>query len=305
MSVTITRRIVLATGLATPFVARAAPVLRVGDQRGGFKSVMQAADVLSDAPFSWSLFPAAAPLLEAMNADAIDCGGVGDAPFAFAHASGAPVKIFAATRSTGANTAIMVHAGSPFQTFADLKGKTIATAKGSVGHYLVVAARDKAGLKPSDITIAFLSPADAGSAFSNNSVDAWATWSQYIFLAEAQGNARVLLDGKGLMSGLNFEVATTKAIEQKHALLADFKRRLEVALRWGLTHPDEYAADWAKETGVSLDISKQTLKVRGFDPAPIDQAMIDDQTRTVDLYVRERVLPGQQDVAGGFDRSFT
>ena len=194
MSVTIARRVLLAAGLAMPFVARAAPVLRIGDQRGGFKSVMQAAGVLSDAPFSWSLFPAAAPLLEAMNADAIDCGGVGDAPFAFAHASGAPIKVFAATRSTGANTAILVHAGSAFQTFADLKGKTIAAAKGSVGHYLVVAARDRAGLKPSDITIAFLSPADAGSAFSKGSVDAWATWSQYIFLAMAQGNARILLD---------------------------------------------------------------------------------------------------------------
>jgi sulfonate transport system substrate-binding protein len=305
VNVTLTRRAVLATGLAMPFVARAATTLRIGDQRGGLKSVMQAADVLQDAPFGWSVFPAASPLLEALNADAIDCGGVGDAPFAFAHASGSPIKIFAATRSTGASTAMLVHAGSPYQNFADLKGKTIATAKGSVGHYLVVAARDKAGLKPSDITIAFLSPADAGSAFANNSVDAWATWSQYVYLALAHGDARILLDGKGLMSGLSYEVATTKAIAEKHDLIADFKRRLERALRWGLAHPDEYAAAWSKETGVPLDVSKQTLKARGFTPAPIDQTVIDDQTRTVSLYVRERVLPKQTDVASGFDRSFS
>jgi sulfonate transport system substrate-binding protein len=304
MTMTISRRAVLATGLAMPFVARAASVLRIGDQRGGFKSVMQAADVLQGAPFSWSLFPAAAPLLEAMNADAIDCGGAGDAPFAFARAADAPIKVFAATRASGASTAIVVPAASPAQHFADLKGKTIATAKGSVGHYLVVAARDKAGLKASDIRLVFMSPTDSGVAFANGSVDAWATWSQYIFLAKAQNDARILLDGRGLVSGLSFEVARISAIEQKHDLLADFKKRLETALKWGIAHPDAYAAAWVKETGVPLDIAKQTLAVRGFDPAPIDQKMIDDQTRTVELYVRERVLPSSQDVSAGFDRSF-
>ncbi|MEJ1975365.1 MAG: PhnD/SsuA/transferrin family substrate-binding protein [Acetobacteraceae bacterium] len=162
MSLTTTRRALLGAGLALPFVAKAAPVLRIGDQRGGFKSVMTAAGVLDGAAFSWNLFAAASPLLEALNADAIDCGGVGDAPFAFARAAGTPIKVFAATRSPGASTAILVHDDSPYHGFADLKGKTIAAAKGSVGHFLVVAARDKAGMTASDIKIAFLSPAMPG-----------------------------------------------------------------------------------------------------------------------------------------------
>jgi len=287
-----------------PFVARAAPLLRIGDQRGGYKSVMEAAGVLEGAAFTWNLFAAASPLLEALNADAIDCGGVGDAPFAFARAAGSPVKAFAATRSRGSSTAIVVHEDQPWRSFADLKGKTIATGKGSVGHYLVVAARDRAGLAPSDITIVFLSPADAGAAFARGAVDAWATWSQYVFLAVANSRARILLDGRGLMSGLSYEVATTAAIAGKHELLADFKHRLETALHWGLANPDAYAAAWSHETGVPLDISKQTLAARGFDPAPIDAAVIADQQRTVDLYVRERVLPDAQDVAAGFEMSF-
>ncbi len=304
MRLTTTRRTLLGTGLALPFVAKAAPVLRIGDQRGGFKSVMTAAGVLEGAPFTWNIFAAAAPLLEALNADAVDCGGVGDAPFAFARAAGTPVKAFAATRSPGANTAILVHSDAPYQDFASLKGKTIATAKGSVGHFLVIAARDKAGLSPSDIRIVFLSPADAGAAFANGSVDAWSTWSQYIFLAIAHNGARILMDGKGLMSGLSYSVATTAAIAQKRDLLVDFKHRLETALRWGIAHIDEYAAAWAQETGVPVDIAKQTLQVRRFNPVPIDAGVIADQQRTVALYVRERVMPGGQDVAAGFDLSF-
>ena len=299
-----TRRAVLGASLAAPFVARAAPVLRVGDQRGGFKSVMEAAGVMDGAPIAWNLFAAASPLLEALNADAIDVGGAGDAPFAFARAAGSTIKAFAATRSPGTNVAIVVPKDAPVHDFADLRGKRIGTSKGSVGHYLVVAARDRAKLRPSDISIAFLSPADAGAAFASGSIDAWATWSQYIFLAVAHNDARVLMDGRGLMSGLSYETATASALAGKRDLIVDFKARLERALRWGLANPDAYAAAWSRETGVPLDISKLTLTARGFTPAPIDKAMIADQQHVVDLYVRERVLPQGQDVGAGFDVSF-
>src|SRR3984957_7366900 len=156
-----TRRSLAAIGLvaARSGSLLAAPVLRVGDQKGGAKSLMQASGALDGIEHlvDWTIFPAAAPLLEALNAGAIDCGGVGDAPFAFARAAGVRVKVIAATRSSGAATALLVPAGSTVRSFADLKGRTIGTGKGSVGHYLVVAARDKAGLSPEDIRLAFLS----------------------------------------------------------------------------------------------------------------------------------------------------
>jgi sulfonate transport system substrate-binding protein len=74
--------------------AWAQTILKVGDQRGGSRALMEAAGVLKDVPYKieWSEFPAAAPLLEALNAEAIDTGVVGDAPFTFAVASGAPIR---------------------------------------------------------------------------------------------------------------------------------------------------------------------------------------------------------------------
>ena len=49
---------------------------------------MEASGVLRDVPYKieWKEFPAAAPLLEALSAGAIETGLVGDAPFAFAAA---------------------------------------------------------------------------------------------------------------------------------------------------------------------------------------------------------------------------
>jgi sulfonate transport system substrate-binding protein len=304
----ITRRSVLATGLlaAVSRPGAASSILRVGDQKGGAKSLMTASGALTgiDHLIEWNIFAAAAPLLEALNAGAIDCGGVGDAPFAFARAAGVRVKVIAATRSSGASTALLVPATSDARTFADLKGRTIGTGKGSVGHFLILAARQKAGLSVSDINLAFLSPADAKAAFVSGAIDAWSTWGPYVYLATEQNKARILLDGQGLMSGLSYEVATERAIAEKQDLLRTFSDRLEKALHWGLANVDAYATAWASETGVPYEVARQTLLVRGFTPAPIDAHMVADQQHTVDVYFQAGVLPAHYDAAAGFDSSF-
>ena len=312
-SSSITRRWVLGAGLLGTGLlggrtrrGSASPILRVGDQKGGAKSLMTASGVLTGIEhlIEWNIFTAAAPLLEALNAGAIDCGGVGDAPFAFARAAGVRAKVISATRSSGASTALLVPAASGARSFADLKGRTIGTGKGSVGHFLVLAAREKAGLSASDINLAFLSPADAKAAFVSGAIDAWSIWGPYVYLAVDQNNARILLDGQGLMSGLSYEVATERAIADKRDLLRTFSDRLDKALRWGLANVDAYATAWASETGVPYDVARKTLLIRGFTPAPIDAYMIADQQRTVDLYFQEGVLPVHYDAATGFERSF-
>ena len=105
-----TRRTVLA-GLAAAAAfgrpAAADMVLRAGDQKGGTQSVMKAAGVLDGLPYrlEWSQFAAAAPLLEALNAGAVDLAFAGDAPTTFALAAGLPARIIAPIRTSGAGTA--------------------------------------------------------------------------------------------------------------------------------------------------------------------------------------------------------
>src|SRR5215218_6731237 len=107
--------------------ADAQTTLRVGDQKGHARAVMEAAGVLGDVPYKieWKEFPAAAPLLEALSAGAIEAGLVGDAPFTFAAAAKVPVKAVAAIRQSRAGLAILVPKTSEIKSFADLKGKKI------------------------------------------------------------------------------------------------------------------------------------------------------------------------------------
>lgn len=285
-----------------------APVLKVASQKGGTKSLMLAAHALDGAPYrvEWSEFPSAQTLLEALGAGAVDVGAVGDAPFLFAWSSGSKIKAVEAIRATeGATTdALLVRADSPIHTIADLKGKRIATGRGSIGHYLLVRVLERAGLRPDDIKLVFLNPGDAKAAFTAGSVDVWATWGVYVALARLQDHVRVLADGKGLLSGLAFEAATESAIAGKRAQLSDFLVRLARAQRWEATHQAEYADVLAKETGVPPDVALYTVGwVRGA-PVPIDAAVLADERETLDHYVKGGVIAAAPNIDGAFDSSF-
>ena len=89
--------------------------LRVADQKGNMRAQLEAANKLDKLPYKieWSEFPAAAPLAEALNAQAVDVGIIGDAPLLFAQAAGAQVKAIAVDKSDAYGTALLVKPDSP------------------------------------------------------------------------------------------------------------------------------------------------------------------------------------------------
>jgi sulfonate transport system substrate-binding protein len=239
--------------LAAATHAHAQTTLRIGDQKGNARAVMEAAGVLGDVPYKieWKEFPAAAPLLEALSAGAIEAGLVGDAPFTFAAAAKVPVKAVAAIRQSRAGLAILVPKASEIKTFADLKGKKIGTGRGSVGHQLLLAALEKHGLTATDVQLVFLLPSDAKVAYSSGSIDAWSTWEPYVSQEEILFRARRVITGEGLTPGLSFLVARPEPIGEKRPQLEDFVRRLTLARAWAQSEAnvESYADTWGKLMG--------------------------------------------------------
>ena len=282
-------------------------LLRVGDQKGGAQSLMKAAGALDGmaARVEWSQFSAAAPLLEALNADAIDCGFAGDAPTTFALAAGVPARIISPTRASGASTAIVVPDGSPIRSLADLKGRTVGTNRGSVGHSLVLAVIETQGWAASDLRIANLLPSEARAALATDAVDAWSSWGVYIAQARLADRARIVVDGSdGLMTGLSYLVARDSAIAQKRAALLDFSHRLAIARRWAATHQDEYATVLAADIGVSTAVARLIFERDTPMPVPIDEQVVRDQQKTADRYVAAGVVRSRLDAHRMFDASF-
>ena len=306
-----TRRQLLAGLAAAGLVggrARADTVtLRAGDQKGGTQSVMKAAGVLDNLPYrlDWSQFAAAAPLLEALNADAVDLAFAGDAPATFALAAGLQAHIVSPIRTSGAGTAILVGKDSPIRVVADLKGRTVAVNRGSIGHALVLAVAESQGWHFSDIKIANLLPGDAKTALSTGAVDAWCSWGVYVAQARLVDQMRVVVDGGGgLLTGLSYLVATNAAIARRRDALMDFSRRLVVARRWAQLHPDDYARVLAAEIGVAQPVARLVFDTEIPVPIPIDARVIADEQQTADRYLSAGIIHARLDAAGVFDASF-
>ncbi len=268
---------------------------------------MKAAGVLNDLPYTleWSQFPAAAPVLEALNADAVDVSLAGDAPTTFALAAGLRAHIIAPVRTSGAGTAIMVPKDSPIRTVADLKGRSIAVNRGSIGHALVLQVAAAQRWSASDYTVVNLLPAEARTALSAGAVESWCSWGVYVAQARLTDGVRVVVDGRdGLMTGLSYAAASDTAITSKRPALLDFCRRLTVARRWALTHKAEYARVLAADIGVGEAVAQLMLDTEMPIPVAIDDHVIADEQRVADLYLTDRIIHTRVDARTVFDPSF-
>jgi sulfonate transport system substrate-binding protein len=244
--------------------------------------------------------PAAAPLLEARSAGAIDLGGVGGAPFAFAYSSGAPIKAVLASRltrlapGTGRSSAIIVRKDSAIRAVADLAGRKLATIKGSAGHDIALRILEKARVDPKTVEFVFLNNGDAKAALASGHVDAWSTWGTYVGIAVEENGDRILSTGEPVMTPgaiAGFQAASDAAIATKAPLIRDFLSRLGRAHAWVKDHPDAYAAQIAKETGVPLSVARYNVSYAlTSDYRPIDADAIEEQRRTLERYYAAGVI---------------
>lgn len=295
--------------LAGPSRARAASetVLRLGDQKGGIEATLAVAGLIDKLPYKLEIaqFPAAAPLLEALNAGAVDIAWAGDAPTTFALANGVPAKIVSAHRSNGAGTALLVKPDSPIRSAADLKGKTVGTGRGSIGHALVLSGLKRAGLPAEAVKFAFLQPTEAKIALESGAIDAWSTWGLYISTGVIAANYRIVFDGKdGILSGLGYLVAADTAIAAKRAAIADFVGRSARARAWAGDHVDDYAKYLSSLVGVPFPIARDSHVRQPTLAVPIDDKVVADQQATADLYTGAGVIARKVEVAKFFDPSF-
>jgi sulfonate transport system substrate-binding protein len=294
-------------GSAAATFAADAVVLRVGDQKGGNRSLLEISGFANDLPYKieWSEFPAAAPILEALNADALDVGYTGDLAFLSVYGAGAPIKAIGGTRSDPKTQAILVRNDSPIKTVADLRGKRLAGTRGGWGQFLIDATLEKTGFAIADATFAPLGPVDAKIALLAGSIDGWAVWEPYVSYATIKDNARIVADGQGLTPTITFIVASDAAIAGKRAAVQDLVQRLNKARLWSLDHVAEYAKSTAELTKLPEDVLLSAYRSQHTSPIAIDDAVVREVQEASDRAARYGILPKQIEVSKAVDRSFT
>ncbi|HET6694670.1 MAG TPA: ABC transporter substrate-binding protein [Pedococcus sp.] len=274
--------------------------LTVGDQKGGSKALLRASGALDELPYDveWKEFTSGPPLLEALNAGAIDIGGVGNTPPLFAAAASSDLVVVAGDTMGAKGDAIVVPEGSDIQDVADLEGKDVAVAKGSSANYNLLAQLAEAGVGFDEVEVQYLQPADALAAFSAGHVDAWAIWDPYTAQAELEEGARVLVDGSGLVNGMTFQAAAPGALDDKAtaAAIEDYVARLAEAKVWSNTHREVWAEVWAEETGLPVEVTRRAVDRRVATPVALDDDVLASEQEMADAFVDAGLLPERFDV---------
>ncbi|HXS85660.1 MAG TPA: ABC transporter substrate-binding protein [Mycobacterium sp.] len=279
--------------------------LRVGDQKGGTQALLQAANALDDLPYriSFSTFTFGPPQIEALNAGRIDFAVTGNTPPIFGAAANSKTRVVAVWDGAGSGEQILVRTNSSIGGVHDLRGKTILVAKGSAAHGNVLEHLADAGLRPKDVKLVFLQPADALSAFANGQGDAWVIWDPYT----AQANLTLKVRSIGSAeNGYQFGSASVKALTdpQRNAALADLLIRYDRAAQWARDHPDQWAKKYAAAVGLTVPISALAQSRLRRLPIPLDDTVVAAEQRLADLFASADQIPEAPDFVKWVDRRF-
>jgi sulfonate transport system substrate-binding protein len=278
--------------------------LRIGYQKGGPLLILKSSGELDrrlgtlGVQVRWAEFPSGPPLLEALNAGALEVGVAGNAATVIAQAAAdSPLVYLAVSVPNPHGDAILVPKDSPIRTLADLKGKTIAFTRGSNAQYFLIRALQHAHIGLNEVRQAGLSPTDARAAFESGSVDAWIIWDPFYADAQLNLGARVLVDGTGLVDDSVFYVSTRSAADKHQQILQIVVDEIEKTERWMQAHPDDAARQLAEATSLPLNIWQTALSRHSYGVKAVDQKAIDSQQSIADTFYSLGLLPAKENVA--------
>ena len=234
---------------------------------------------------------------EALRAGAIDVGSTAGSAALLARSNGSPIKVID-IYSQPEWSAIVVPAGSPIKSVADLAGKKVAATKGTDPYFFLLQSLQEAGVSRDDVTVEVLQHADGWAALQNGSVDAWAGLDPIMAGAEKAG-AKLLYRNVGFNS-YGFLNATESFLADKPALAQAVVDAYEHARAWAKENPDKTAQILADVAGLDPAVATKVIKERSnldVDPVP-GKAQVDVLTKIGPIFVASGDVKSQQDVDG-------
>jgi sulfonate transport system substrate-binding protein len=305
------RTLLAAASLATPGIllkgrpafAGTKGTLKIGYQKSSVTLVLARTKGTFEAKLaplgydvSWAEFTSGPPMMEALNAGAVNFAFTGEPPVIFAQAAGTPIVYVAATNPSPRALAILKPASSKLSSVADLAGKTVAVAKGSSAHYLLVSALAHANVPYESVQKIFLQPADARAAFASGDVDAWSIWDPFYAGAQAAG-ATLLKDGTGLMPNRSFYSSTKSFSQSSPDALNAAIAVLNEQEAWENQNVAETATDISPSIGLPVPVLNKWFARQKYGVNKVTPAILADQQKIADAFFKLNLIPTRIDVS--------
>lgn len=257
-----------------------------------------------NAKISWSEFPSGPPLLEALAAKRVDLSFLGDGAALTGQSNGLPFKNIALLSDGGSANTLLVPTGSKIKSVKDLKGKTIALAKGTTSHVFLLKLLAKNGLKEKDVKIVNLQFADGLPAFSSGKVDAWQTIEPYVTQLTLQKKATVLAGADQKILAPVTIIARNAFAKDHPELVTAFLSVYKKAADYTKKNQDEVANIFSKQKNVPVPIVKALLNSQNAQLSPVTKQAIDAQQASADLLYEAKFLKKKIKYTDYVDNSF-
>ncbi|WP_141501571.1 aliphatic sulfonate ABC transporter substrate-binding protein [Paenibacillus luteus] len=209
--------------------------------------------------------------------------------------------------SSGAPDAILVPEASSIKSILDLKGKTIAVAKGSSSWGLLQHALKKEGISPDEVKLVNLQPGDAQAAYQGGQVDAWVIFEPYRSQQTSTGESRIIAEASTLgIFTPGYVIARTEFAEKYPELVEAFLKAYQKAIDWQKANLDEAVALNAKIKNVSEDTIRASMANPSSVPTnlPVSEEATKFQQQTADFMFELGEIKQKIDVSTVIDNSY-
>jgi sulfonate transport system substrate-binding protein len=153
-----------------------------------------------------------------------------------------------------------------------------------------VAALEHAGLSYSDIIPVYLAPADAATAFSGGSLDAWTIWDPYLALTE-KGKVRVLASAKDVHQSNAFFLANKDFTGQHSEIVALLNQTFAEESKWADQHRPEIIEALHEATTIDTEALTRAVNRSQFLVTPVTDKIIATQQATADRFLKLGLIP--------------
>ena len=137
-------------------------------------------------------FVAGAPMIAAAEQKTIDVATVGTVPFLTGLSQGAGWVMIGITEGAYGQ-GIVARKDIGIDRLADLRGKRIGYFRGSTAHYGLIQALRRVGLRPDQVTLLHMDPAEQLAAMAKSELDAALTWEPWVQRMVHETNARFIV----------------------------------------------------------------------------------------------------------------
>jgi sulfonate transport system substrate-binding protein len=205
----------------------------------------------------------------ALRSGAIDVGSTAGSAALLARSNGSPIKSID-VYSQPNWSAILVGKDSAITSVADLKGKTVAAAKGTDPYFFLIQALDKFKVPLDSVTIQNLAHADGKAALENGSVAAWSGLDPLLSTSIVTAGSKNIYDNPSYNS-YGLLNATESFLTKSPDLAQLVVNAYEKARAYAVKDPADTAAILAKVAGINATIASNVVTNRtkfDIDPVP-------------------------------------